>query len=268
MVGEKLEKLKGILHQMRSVLVAFSGGCDSAFLLAVAKATLKERVIAVTAFSAAMPQSEIRQAVSLAKKLGVKHLVVNYMPPKGFWSNSAKRCYFCKKDLFTKFKRVAARRKLRYVVDGTNTDDANDFRPGTKALQELGIRSPLAEAGLRKQGIKNLSNKIGLLTWKKPAVSCLATRISFAEEITPEKLAMVAKAEKFIRGLGFLEVRVRMHCNIARIEVAPKNIPELARMREKISRKLKALGFLYVTVDCDGYRTGSMNEELIWKRKK
>jgi uncharacterized protein len=268
MPGSKLNKLKNILRQMPSALVAFSGGVDSTFLLAVAGPLLKGNILAATAANASFPRSELRQAAALANKLGVRHRIIADNLPKEFWQNSPERCYFCKKALFAKLKRVAAQNRLRYVIDATNADDADDLRPGTKALRQLKVRSPLAEAGLSKQEIRRFSRAMGLQTWRKPAMPCLATRVAYGEKITLRKLATLAKAEEFIRRLGFSQVRVRMHEGTARIEVAKEMVPALARLHKKIARKLRSLGFIYVAIDCEGYRTGSMNEVLGWKRRR
>lgn len=262
LLNNKLEKLKSILKKIGPVLVAFSGGVDSTFLLAVSAETLKEKLLAVTGVSAATPQSEIVQARALAKKLKVRHELVEDIPPREFWENSAQRCYYCKKGLFRRLKGLAIKNKLKSVIDATNADDQSDYRPGARVLGELGIISPLKDAGLTKLEIRKFSKLMGLPTWKKPAMACLASRIPYGERITPEKLLMVNKAEEFIRGLGFIQVRVRLHGRLGRIEAAPEQISRMARMREVISAKLKTFGFVYVSIDLDGYRVGSLNEVL------
>ncbi len=259
---KKLIKLRKILERTGPVLVAFSAGVDSTFLLAVAAGLFKDKLLAVTGVSPTIPDSEIAQAVSLAKKLKVRHKLVTDTPPKKFWDNSPKRCYYCKRELFKKLKRLAARSGLFCVVDGTNADDCRDYRPGAKALQELGIRSPLKEAGLTKPEIRALSKSLGLPTWKKPAMACLASRIPYGELITLEKLFMVGNAEEFIRKLGFSQVRVRSHGQVARIEVVPQEIARVLKTGKEISAKLKSIGFTYVSIDLEGYRTGALNEIL------
>jgi pyridinium-3,5-biscarboxylic acid mononucleotide sulfurtransferase len=265
---KKLNDLRNILKAMDSALLAFSGGADSSLLLAVSSEVLKHKLIAVTGISPAIPPGEISQAVSLAKKLKVRHLLLKDVPPKEFWANSGQRCYYCKKALFVRLKRLAAKEKLRWVIDATNSDDYRDFRPGVLALEELGVRSPLKEAGFTKPAIRSLSRSMGLLSWDKPAMACLASRIPYGERITPEKLLLVDKAEQFIRSLGASQVRVRLQGKLARIEVLPRQMPLVMRKAKSIAAKLKSMGFSYVTIDLQGYRTGSLNEALKWKRKK
>ncbi len=259
---KKLNKLKEILERTGPVLVAFSAGVDSTFLLAVAAGMFKDKLLAVTGVSPTIPDSEIAQAISLAKRLKVRHKLVTDTPPKEFWENSPRRCYYCKRELFERLKQLATRNRLFCVVDGTNADDCRDYRPGAKALQELGIRSPLKEAGLTKSEIRVFSRVLRLPTWRKPAMACLASRIPYGEPITPEKLFMVGQAEEFIRELGFTQVRVRFHGQVARIEVGSQEIFRVLKTRKKISAELKSIGFNYVSIDLDGYRSGALNEIL------
>ncbi len=249
--------------------MAFSGGVDSTFLLAVAAEVLsKDKLLAVTGVSSSIPKSEVEQAKSLAKKLKIRHKLVADIPPKEFWANSARRCYYCKKGLFRNLRKIAVKRRLKCVIDGANADDRRDYRPGAVAARDLGVRSPLQEAGLTKLEIRKISRLMGLPAWKKPAMACLASRIPYGERITPEKLSMISQAEDFIRELGFEQARVRLHGQVARIELSPEKIRLAVKARKEISAKLKLIGFVYVSLDLDGYRPGSLNEALRWIRKK
>lgn len=261
----KFKKLQQILKKMGSVLIAYSGGVDSTFLLKVAKNILKTQVLAVTAKSKLYPEREYNEARKTAKNLQVKHLTIttNELSNSYFCSNPQDRCYFCKKELFTKLQQIAANNNIKYLADGTNYDDKNDFRPGIKAVKEFNVKSPLKEAGLTKKEIRLLSYKIGLPTWNKPSFSCFSSRIPYGTKIDLQKVQMIEQAENFLWKLGIEQVRVRYHNNIARIEVFEDNIKQLTELRKKIVKKFKQIGFNYVTLDLEGYRTGSMNEVLI-----
>ncbi|MCK4262011.1 ATP-dependent sacrificial sulfur transferase LarE [bacterium] len=262
----KLENLEGILKEMRSLLIAFSGGVDSTFLVKVAHQILGDKVLAVTATSPTYPVSELSEAKRLASQIGVEHVVIDSeeLENEDFLSNSPRRCYFCKKELYSKLLDIAEREKIKWVADGSNCDDEDDFRPGREAVKEMGIRSPLLEANLTKVEIRRLSRKMRLPTWDKPADACLASRFPYGDRITPDKLRKVDKAEEFLRRLGFRQVRLRHHDSLARIEVDRAEIGLLLdkEKREKVINYLKGLGYHYVTVDLEGYRTGSLNEPL------
>jgi uncharacterized protein len=260
----KLKKLKEILSKMEGVLIAYSGGVDSTFLLKVAKDALGDKVLAVTAKSPVYPFEEIEQAMVLAQGLGVRHTIIETQElsdPK-FVNNPIDRCYWCKKELFAILISIARENNVKHVLDGTNFDDLDDFRPGMKAAGEFGVRSPLKEAMFAKEDIRSLSKRLGLPTWNKPSFACLASRFPYGIRISQESLTKVDKAERFLRGFGIIQVRVRHHDTIARIEVLGKDISKL--LEEKLQRQsisyFKKLGYSYVAVDLEGYRTGSMNE--------
>jgi uncharacterized protein len=264
---DKLGRLEKRLRELDQILVAFSGGVDSTFLLSVAKNVLgRDRVLAVTAVSAIHPEGEIGDAKRLAKRIGVRHLLVRSgeMEEEAFLANPPDRCYICKKRVFSSLQKLAIKNGLKHVVDGTNADDAGDYRPGRKALRELGIVSPLREVGLTKREIRSLSKKRGLPTWNRPALACLATRVPYGTRITPALLKRIDAGETYLRRLGFIQVRVRDHGGLARIEIAPKEMPKVRRpgVSAEIVKKFKSIGYRYVTVDLEGYRTGSLNEEL------
>ena len=265
-LDEKLMNLKEILGSMDSVVVGFSGGVDSTFLLKIAKDVLKDKVIAVTASSSTFPKREMNEAISFAKQNNIKHMIVKSeeLDIEGFSKNPKDRCFYCKKELFSKFIDIAKENGYKYVLDGSNTDDTKDYRPGMRASKELGIRSPLLEANMSKEDIRMLSKKMNLPTWDKPSFACLSSRVPYGEEITKQKLNMIEDSEEFLLKLGFKQVRVRHHGDIARIEVDPEEREKLFNIEvmDKISDRLKEIGFKYVTLDLDGYRTGSMNEVL------
>src|SRR3954453_7224387 len=268
---KRLEVLESIIAPYGSALVAFSGGVDSSLALAVAARALpKESVLAVTSNNETYLPSELEGAEKLVRSLGVNHLVVNTreMDDPNYAKNPTNRCYICKSTLYSDLEALARERGYACVVDGANKDDEGDHRPGRKAAQELGVVSPLAIAGLGKAEVRERARYLGLSTGDKPALACLSSRFPYGQEITPEKLAQVARSEEFMRSQGYRQVRVRHHGEIARLEVGPGELERAFAEREEISAELKAVGFLYVTLDLTGYTPGSLNAVLKQPGKK
>jgi len=264
---EKFDRLKEIFHSMQKVLVAYSGGVDSTLLLRVAMDSLGEgNVLAVTASSPLYPHRELERAKKMSREMGVRHIVIesNELEIEGFSKNPPNRCYYCKRKLFEELVALAGEEGIDSVVEGSTLDDDKDHRPGMAAVQELGIRSPLKEAMFTKEEVRALSNALGLSTWDKPSFACLASRFPYGEEITVEGLKMVNQAEEFLFGLGFKQVRVRHYGRLARIEVNPEEVERFLepRLRGDVIRRLKAMGYSYITLDLEGFRSGSMNEVL------
>ena len=256
-LNNKKKRLALTLKGLDSLMVAFSGGVDSAFLLAVAHEVLKKNVVAVTAVSQIHPAREKKKAMEFVKNYGIKHIMLQSkeMSLSAFLANRKERCYVCKKNLFEKLIKMASNIGIKHIAHGANTDDLKDFRPGLTAAQEMGVLAPMIDAGLTKDEIRLLSKEMNLETWNKPALACLATRIPYGTPITVKALEMVDQAEDVLISLGFNACRVRKHENMARIEVNPKEIESISdkKIRETIVRKFREIGFFHVTVDLEGY---------------
>ena len=264
-LSEKMKILKDYISQFNSVVVAYSGGVDSTFLLKITTDVLgKNNVLGVTAKSETYTSSELDDAIKMAKELGFNHKIIetSELEIDDFANNPPNRCYYCKKELMMKLKAIAKKFKDAVIFDGTNFDDKSDHRPGMIATKELNIKSPLLECGFTKDDIRALSKEMKLPTYDKPSFACLASRFPYGTRITKEKLKIIDKAEKFLRKLGIKQVRVRYHNEIVRIEVAENDMKIIMKNKKDIVTKLKSLGFNYITLDLQGYRTGSMNEVL------
>ena len=272
LIFSKFEKLKKILSKMGKVLIAFSGGVDSTFLLKVAQDVLGDNVLAVIASSETYPEREREEAIRFAQMFNVRHMVIHTkeLDSPEFSNNPPERCYFCKKELFSKLKDIADAEGIPYVLDGSNYEDTTDFRPGMKAAEELKIRSPLKEVQLLKKEIRQLSRELDLPTWDKPSFACLSSRFPYYSEIDSISLKQIDQAEEFLRGLGFMQIRVRHHGQTARIEIESDEFPKIMKpeIREEVVRNFRKLGYTYITLDLAGYRTGSMNEPLNLEEKK
>ena len=263
LLQHKLDRLRSLLSNMGSVLVAYSGGIDSAFVLKVAHEQLRERAVGVTAVSPTFPSSELEAAKLVAQEIGVRHDIVqtDQLEISEFVRNDAARCFHCKTDLYKLLESVRQANTFSHIVDGTNLDDLGDDRPGIKAAREWGVRSPLLESELSKTDIRLLAKDLGLSNWDKPAAACLSSRIPRGMPITIEKLGRIEAAENLLQHEGFRHFRVRDHGDIARIEAGQEDIPALVNpeRRERISTKLKELGFKFITVDLEGYRPGGVS---------
>ncbi len=262
----KYDDLKKMIKGFGSVAVAFSGGVDSTFLLYAAKEALGDQVIAVTAQSCSFPKRELDEAKSFCEQQKIRHFICQSeeLDIEGFSHNPKNRCYLCKHELFEKIRCIAEQEKIAEIAEGSNLDDNGDYRPGLRAVAELGIQSPLRSIGFTKDDIRTLSKHFGLTTWDKQSFACLSSRFVYGETISREKLGMVDKAEQLLLDLGFHQVRVRIHGTIARIELMPEEFPKLLEedIRNQITSSFRLFGFTYVTMDLTGYRTGSMNEVI------
>jgi len=267
---KKIDKLKNILKDLKRVVVAYSGGLDSTFLLKAAIDALGvDNVLAVTARSETYPLSEYKEAKALAKKFGVRHLTINTreLDIKNFRSNPVNRCYYCKKELFKKLNIIKDKYGMEHVVDGTNLDDLKDIRHGSLAALEEGVKRPLLKAGITKDDIRKFSESLRLPTWNKPSFACLASRFPFNDRITISGLKKIEEAERCLHEMGFAQVRVRLHGDMARIEVPRRSLSLGLKLKDKITKRLKQLGFIYVTLDLEGYRTGSMHEAAVLTKR-
>lgn len=261
----KLTQLQQILRDMESVVVAYSGGVDSSFILKVAHDVLGDKAIAVTVDSASMPRSELREAQELAATIGATHICLDNteLADEHYVENTTQRCYFCKQHTYDGIWAYAKEHGFGNIVDGNNADDLLDqFRPGQRAAREQGVRSPLQEVGLTKIEIRELSRASGLPTWNKPAAACLSSRIPYGSRVTTEKLSQVERAEDYLHDAGFVQVRVRHHGPVARLELSPADFTRAISMNGEIVSTLRTFGFTYVTLDLAGFRSGSMNETV------
>lgn len=263
-IKNKLNRLKNIIQNMQSLVVAYSGGVDSTLLLKISKDVLKNKVLAVIAQSETYPQREIRYAIKMARKLNVPFLLIETeeLRNKNFVTNSRDRCYWCKRELFLKIHQIARKNKISFVADGSNYDDLSDFRPGFKAAEELNIRKPLIEVQLTKDEIRQISKRLRLPTWNKPSFACLASRFPYASRIDRNELIKINAIEEYIMKFGIRQVRVRHFGHIVKIDLLEEDFEKAIKHKEKILTYCKKIGYIFVVLDLEGYKTGSMNKLL------
>jgi uncharacterized protein len=264
----KENALRRIMRDLQRVLVAYSGGIDSTLLAVVAQQELGQNAVAVTAVSPSLPSADLEEAKMIAQQFGCAHVLIesHELENPDYQANTPLRCYFCKHEVYGELVKYARANDFAFIIDGTNLDDVGDIRPGRKAAAEYGVRSPLIEAQLTKQDVRDLARALGIPNWDKPSAACLSSRIPHGTAVTIQLLSQVERAEMIIHGLGIRQARVRHHGEIARLEVAPNDFEIVLAQRERIVEQLKAIGYTFVTLDLIGYRVGSLNELIKAKR--